>query len=61
MRVLSGVQPSGDLHIGNYFGAIRQFLRLQEEHECYYFLADLHALSVAVNGGGTEPHGATQL
>jgi tryptophanyl-tRNA synthetase len=45
MRVLSGVQPSGDLHTGNYFGAIRQFLRLQEEHECYYFLADLHALT----------------
>jgi len=45
MRVLSGVQPSGNLHIGNYFGAIRQFLRLQEEHQCYYFLADLHALT----------------
>jgi tryptophanyl-tRNA synthetase len=45
MRVLSGVQPSGDLHIGNYFGAIRQFVSLQEEHECYYFLADLHALT----------------
>jgi len=45
MRVLSGVQPSGDLHIGNYFGAIRQFLSLQEEHECYYFLADMHALT----------------
>jgi len=45
MRVLSGVQPSGNLHIGNYFGAIRQFLHLQEEHECYYFLADLHALT----------------
>jgi len=45
MRVLSGVQPSGNLHIGNYFGAIRQFLGLQEEHECFYFLADLHALT----------------
>jgi len=45
MRVLSGVQPSGILHIGNYFGAIRQFIRLQEEHECYFFLADLHALT----------------
>jgi len=45
MRVLSGVQPSGNLHIGNFFGAIRQFLRLQEEHECFYFLADLHALT----------------
>jgi len=45
MRVLSGVQPSGNLHIGNYFGAIRQFLKLQEEHECYFFLADLHSLT----------------
>jgi tryptophanyl-tRNA synthetase len=45
MRVLSGVQPSGTLHIGNYFGAIRQFVDLQAEHECFYFLADLHALT----------------
>ncbi|PWB77209.1 MAG: tryptophan--tRNA ligase [Holophagae bacterium] len=45
MRVLSGVQPSGALHIGNYFGAIRQFVELQHEHDCYYFLADLHALT----------------
>jgi tryptophanyl-tRNA synthetase len=45
MRSLSGVQPSGTLHIGNYFGAIRQFVRLQEEHDCYYFMADLHALT----------------
>jgi len=51
MRVLSGVQPSGDLHIGNYFGAIRQFLSLQEEHECYYFLADLHALTTVQDAG----------
>jgi tryptophanyl-tRNA synthetase len=51
MRVLSGVQPSGDLHIGNFFGAIRQFLRLQEEHECYYFLADLHALTTVQDAG----------
>jgi len=45
MRVLSGVQPSGILHIGNYFGAIRQFVSLQADHQCYYFLADLHALT----------------
>jgi tryptophanyl-tRNA synthetase len=45
MRALSGVQPSGALHIGNYFGAIRQFVALQEEHDCFYFLADLHALT----------------
>jgi tryptophanyl-tRNA synthetase len=45
MRVLSGVQPSGAVHVGNYFGAIRQFAALQSEHECFYFLADLHALT----------------
>lgn len=45
MRVLSGVQPSGTLHIGNYFGAIRQFVAQQDDNECYYFLADLHALT----------------
>ncbi len=45
MRVLSGIQPSGRLHIGNYFGAMRQHLALQAEHECYYFIADYHALT----------------
>jgi len=46
MRVLSGIQPSGLLHLGNYFGAVRQFLKLQEEgHECFYFLANYHALT----------------
>ncbi len=50
MRVLSGVQPSGTLHIGNYFGAIRQFIELQDEHECFYFLADLHALTTVHRG-----------
>jgi tryptophanyl-tRNA synthetase len=45
MRVLSGVQPSGNLHVGNYFGAIRQFVEMQKERDCYYFLADLHALT----------------
>lgn len=50
MRVLSGVQPSGTLHIGNYFGAIRQFVELQREHECFYFLADLHALTTVSDG-----------
>jgi tryptophanyl-tRNA synthetase len=51
MRVLSGVQPSGDLHIGNYFGAIRQFVELQDEHDNYYFLADLHALTTVQDAG----------
>ena len=45
MRVLSGIQPSGRLHIGNYFGAMQQHLDLQNEHEGFYFIADYHALT----------------
>ena len=45
MRVLSGIQPSGRLHIGNYFGAMRQHLQFQTEHDCFYFIADYHALT----------------
>jgi tryptophanyl-tRNA synthetase len=44
-RILSGVQPSGKLHLGNYFGAIRQHIALQDDNECYYFIADYHALT----------------
>ena len=45
MRVLSGIQPTGRPHWGNYFGAIRQYIDLQTEHEGFYFIADLHALT----------------
>jgi len=46
MRILSGIQPSGRLHIGNYFGAIRQYLKFQAEgHDCFYFIANYHALT----------------
>ena len=46
MRVLSGTQPSGDyLHIGNYFGALQQYVALQEEHEALYFIADYHSMN----------------
>ncbi len=45
MRVLSGIQPTGQLHWGNYFGAIRQYIDLQNEDESYYFIANLHALT----------------
>jgi tryptophanyl-tRNA synthetase len=45
LRVLSGIQPSGRLHIGNYFGAIHQHLQMQAQQECYYFIADYHALT----------------
>ncbi len=45
MRVLSGIQPTGRFHWGNYFGAIRQYLDLQHGNEAYYFIANLHALT----------------
>ena len=45
MRVLSGIQPTGRPHWGNYFGAIRQYIDLQTEHDGFYFIADLHALT----------------
>ncbi|MEZ6104281.1 MAG: tryptophan--tRNA ligase [Pirellulaceae bacterium] len=45
MRVLSGIQPTGRFHWGNYFGAIRQYIDLQHEDEAYYFIANLHALT----------------
>lgn len=46
-RVLSGLQPSGQLHLGNYAGAIKQFLRMQDDHEMYVFVASYHALTAA--------------
>ncbi len=45
MRILSGIQPTGRFHWGNYFGAIRQYIALQDGNEAYYFIANLHALT----------------
>jgi len=45
-RVFSGVQPTGNLHLGNYLGAITRFVALQDEHECLYCVVDLHAITV---------------
>ena len=49
MRVVSGIQPTGNLHLGNYLGAIRNWVTMQDEMECLYFLADLHAISMPHN------------
>jgi tryptophanyl-tRNA synthetase len=43
--VVSGIRSTGNLHLGNYFGAIRNFIKMQHEHSCYFFIADLHALT----------------
>jgi tryptophanyl-tRNA synthetase len=58
MRILSGVQPSGKLHLGNYFGAIQQHIQLQElpGNECYYFIADYHALTTLHDGNALRSH-----
>ena len=45
MRVLSGIQPSGKLHLGNYLGAIDQHIRAQDESECFFFIANYHSLT----------------
>jgi tryptophanyl-tRNA synthetase len=44
-RVLSGMRPTGKLHLGNYMGALHNWVRLQDQYECYFFIADLHALT----------------
>ena len=47
--VVSGIRPTGNLHLGNYFGALRNFIRMQDEYNCYFFIADYHSLT-------THPH-----
>ena len=43
--VVSGIRPTGNLHLGNYFGAMRNFVKMQETHNCYFFIADYHSLT----------------
>ncbi len=52
-RVFSGIQPSGELHIGNYLGAVKNWVALQEKHECIFSIVDLHAI--------TQPYEAAEL
>ena len=52
MRVVSGIQPTGGLHLGNLLGAILRWVRMQDEAECLFFLADLHALTIDVDPEG---------
>ncbi|MFO8129740.1 MAG: tryptophan--tRNA ligase [Bacteroidales bacterium] len=44
-KVVSGIRPTGKLHLGNYFGAVRNFVKMQHEHNCYFFIADYHSLT----------------
>jgi len=47
--VLSGIRPTGNLHLGNYFGAVKNFVKMQETNECYFFIADYHMLTTHPN------------
>ena len=42
---MSGIRPTGFLHLGNYFGAVRNYVRMQEQYTCYFMVADWHALT----------------
>jgi tryptophanyl-tRNA synthetase len=55
-RILSGVQPTGNLHLGNYLGAIRNWVTLQRDYECFFMLADLHAITVPQEADKLRQH-----
>ena len=59
--LLSGIQPSGDLHLGNYLGAVRNWAALPAEFNCFYFMADLHTLTVRQNPAELRRRSTTQL
>lgn len=55
-RVFSGVQPTGNIHLGNYLGALKQFVELQEDHECIYCIVDMHAITVPQDPKALKEH-----
>ena len=59
--MLSGIQPSGDLHLGNYLGAVKNWAALADEFECYYFMADLHSITVRQNPAELRRRSVNQL
>ena len=59
--MLSGIQPSGDLHLGNYLGAVKNWAALADEFDCYYFMADLHSLTVRQNPAELRRRSVNQL
>jgi len=55
LRVLSGMQPTGRMHVGNYLGALRNWVRLQDRHECIFFVADYHSLTEVTEPASIRP------
>ena len=52
--VVSGIRPTGNLHLGNYFGAVRSFLKMQQDYNCYFFIADVHSLTTHPTPGNLQ-------
>jgi tryptophanyl-tRNA synthetase len=52
--VVSGIRPTGNLHLGNYFGAVRSFLKMQHDYNCYFFIADVHSLTTHPTPGNLQ-------
>ena len=59
--VLSGIRPTGQLHLGNYFGALRNFVRMQYDAKCYFFIADYHAMTTHADPAHLHDHVKTIL
>ena len=47
-KVVSGIRPTGNLHLGNYFGAVKSFVEMQHNYECLFFIADWHSLTTSI-------------
>ena len=52
--VVSGIRPTGNLHLGNYFGAVRSFLKMQQDYNCYFFITDVHSLTTHPTPGNLQ-------
>ena len=59
--MISGIQPSGDLHLGNYLGAVKNWAAIAEQFDCYYFMADLHSITVRQNPADLRRRSVSQL
>ena len=53
-KVVSGIRPTGNLHLGNYFGAVKSFVKMQDEYECMFFIADWHSLTTHPKPGDIQ-------
>jgi tryptophanyl-tRNA synthetase len=54
--VMSGIRPTGFLHLGNYFGAVQNYVRMQDEYSCYFMVADLHSLTTHPDTAALKSH-----